>query len=276
MSATISKDRIKSQLQNTMKSGAIVPIYVPDGAYVDSKAPASDRPVKEATVLSLDGVDGFVNIPDNTALNIPDKLSVFAVASTDDSDIIATQVIVGKYDQGIQEREWALVITSEEKIAVNFGNPVDGSFIGRWVSDAVIDTDTIATYGFTFDGGVVVLYVNGQEVAGSAFLSVPTALNLASAPLSIGSAFSSGVVASTFNGIISQARIYDTTILTPAEMLAIHNGTDTTVGATLKAQYNLNHKKGITIATDSSVNGNDGTLIGGASFELSNQITNNS
>jgi hypothetical protein len=216
---------------------------------------------RNSYAASFDGANDYVDIPDNTDLNITDKLSVFIRAKNDNAELTSSELLISKYDSGANEREWNFLLNSlTEKLRVSFGNGTGSAINGIWESDSPIDIENWMSYGFTFDGGVLVVYLDGVAISGSVVSgSIPSTIYSGTADLAIGSSLSSGSGVNIFEGVLSDARIYSTTILTPAEMLAIHDGTSTSTGATIEAHYPLTEGAGDT-AYDISSNGNHGTI----------------
>ena len=216
---------------------------------------------RNSYAASFDGANDYVDIPDNTDLNITDNLSVFIRAKNDNAELTSSELLISKYDSGANEREWNFLLNSlTEKLRVSFGNGTGSAINGIWESDSPIDIENWMSYGFTFDGGVLVVYLDGVAISGSVVSgSIPSTIYNGTADLTIGSSLSSGSGVNIFEGVLSDARIYSTTILTPAEMLAIHDGTSTSTGATLEAHYPLTEGAGDT-AHDISGNGNHGTI----------------
>ena len=210
---------------------------------------------RENSCATFDGSNDYVTVPDNTALDITDKLSVTVRAENDNATLSAKEMLLSKYNHGLSKRGWAFFISDLEKLSLYLS--LDGSSFGRWDSTDTISTEDMHSYGFTFEGGVALkVYLDGLEIAGSFTTGVlPASLFDHDLPLEVGS-FSGNT--SNWSGQIFDARIYDTVVLTAAEMLAIHNGTDTSVGATLKAHYPLSEGNG-TVIHDTSPNANHGT-----------------
>lgn len=177
--------------------------------------------------------------------DITDNLTVSCWAKNDSASV-GTEYLVCKYDYGADEREWALTFFTGGKLAVNFGDPADGTFEGRWESDdAIASPDSWHHYAFTFDGGTVQLYVDGLPISGSvASGSIPSTLYNGVAALTVFTELNSGAVANPWDGNIQQVRIYSgsSAVLTDAQMLDVYNNPENNLafsGQTLVTSYPL-------------------------------------
>jgi hypothetical protein len=203
----------------------------------------------------FDGSNDYISVPDNTDLDITNNLSVTARAKNDNAAIAGSESIIAKYDYGNSKREW-LMYFEREKMAMAFGDPSDGSLQAIWKSNDDVVVNLTNTYGFTFASGDLKVYVNGAEVAGSVTTgTIPSTLYLSDTPLRIGIIDNGASREYHWEGNILDARIYNTTVLTAAQMLSIHNGTNITTN--LVAHYPL-----IKDALDTSGNGNNGIVEG--------------
>ena len=176
---------------------------------------AADQPliVKDGVAVTLgwkpaldfNGTSHNLGVDD--AFDFDTEVSVFAVFKCDESDLSANQYIAGPYDAGSNDRGFSLLLRDDEELAVNFGNPADGSFAGTWNSTTPIDADALNIAGFTFSSGTVQLYINGATLAGEqSGGTVPSSLRNTSAPFNIGSTSTPN---GYFNGQIAAVVVFD-------------------------------------------------------------------
>ena len=198
--------------------------------------------------LHLDGSADYVEIADHADFDITDHLSVFVRYTGDLANVPVDEYLISKYDTGSNEREWGLAIGDDEKPFVAFGDAT-GAFDGSATADSAIDPTAITSLGFTFDGGTVVLYVDGVAVSSTDTSSI-TSLNNETAPVGLGCIFNSGSAANFLDGILHDARIYEgtSTVLTPAQMQEIHQDATTAFsGQTLVGHWPCVENSGTTI-----------------------------
>ena len=235
-----------------------------DGVVFDeSKNKGDARPVQLRQFRNLNGSTQYGQVPDNPNLDITNNLSVVVWAKNDEATISASEMLLGKYNAGLDFREWRITVDSGEQVRVDFGNPADGLFAGTWESTNTITTNSVNTIGFTFASGTFIVYINGVAFDGTTISgTIPSTLFNSPANLTIGSVISGASVISPWDGDIYEARIYDTTVLTADEMLAIHNNPTghAPVGARNVAHYKLDNNVTEEII-DSSGNGNDGAWV---------------
>ena len=230
----------------------------------------NDASLINSSCLDLNGTNQAGIIPDNAALDITDNLTVTLWAKNDSSAPISAEFFLGKYEIDTNRREWAIRLNTDGTVGVNFGNPANGSFSGRYDTDSAAGADSIIFYAFTFSSGVVKIYINGVEVDGSiATGSIPSTLYNGAGDLSIGSVLNSGTSTDNFGGQIFDARIYagDSTVLTAAQILSIYEDGINNVefaGQDLRAHYVCSEGAGAGVL-DYSGNGNDGTIENAAS-----------
>ena len=215
---------------------------------------------KQSNCIDLNGTNQYISVLDNADLDITDNLSVVIRAKSDLAELSADSTLIGKWLGTGDEREWILLYNdTDEKLRLSLGNPSTGVGQCEYDSDAAVDIENANSVGFTFSAGTIQLYVNGVAITGSVTTgSIPSTLYNGTANLNIG-ATNEGAAA-FFNGQLYDARIYKDTILTAAEMLAIHNGTEGEVSATRAAHYPIANGEG-SRTPDVSGNGNHGTLM---------------
>jgi len=160
--------------------------------------------------LSYDGTNDHLRYPTTDFVTATNKLQVSVVCKNDKSNLSGNKYIMGQYGSGQDERSWAILVDNDKKIQINFGNTANGTFVGAWISDNLIDPQNLQTIGFTFDSGTVVIYVNGSVMSGSRTGgTIPTSLYNSSADVTIGCVLSNNVAAALWEGDISEAYLAD-------------------------------------------------------------------
>jgi cysteine-rich repeat protein len=171
------------------------------GGAVDSE---SDNPK-----LKLNTDPAQLRTVDSPSLDKTNQFSALGLVR--DTANVDRKIIFGKYEQ--DNREWALRTgvdsLNSKKIMVSFGDQ-NGDFAGDWMSSYDVFTNQNQTYqvGFTFDSGVVRLYVDGEEIPG--FVSrgyIPTQIYKQDAVFRIGR--SDSTLIHQFQGEIDDVALYD-------------------------------------------------------------------
>ncbi len=161
-------------------------------------------------------------------LNISGNLSVFIRTTADVSVISANDTLIAKSDEGsppFQQLAWKFAWESDERLYVKVGT-VSGDEEGKWSITDVVDPSSITSAGFTFETGNIEMYIDGLNVPSSLVAGNPlsgTLNDTGNAPVTIGMSLSDGARTHSNEGILYDARIYDTTILTSGEMLYVHS-----------------------------------------------------
>lgn len=222
---------------------------------------AYNAKLEQSNAIQLNGTTQYGSVTYNALFNITNNLSVTIRAKNNDATILGIETLIGRYSPAGDKRYWALTIDADEKLSLFLSSDGTTGTVGNYTSTSAVAINTAKTYGFTFASGTVKLFVDGVEVAGSVIAgSLPTTIgNATDLPITIGCVQQS-VPTLFWDGQLYDARIYSGTVLTDAEMLAIHNGTETTVGATLVAHYPMACGAG-SICRDASGNGNPLTLV---------------
>jgi len=156
--------------------------YGNTGTLTDMDPPTDWVTNTQGRALDFDGTNDYINVPDASCFDITTNLSVFFRGT-----VGATTGIISKY--ATDKREWSLAKHSTGDIRIQLGDPADGSYEGSWnsVSAQHFSATVSKQYGFTFDNGTVVIYVNGLAVPGELLDgAIPTTLHNNDAPLTIG------------------------------------------------------------------------------------------
>jgi hypothetical protein len=225
----------------------------------------NDAALINSSCVDLNGTNQAVRVADNTELDITNNLTVCVWAKNDASSLSTPEILFSRYEFGTANREWRILVSSDEKLQLSLGAPSTGGLQLDYVSDDAISINNINHYAFTFNSGSVQLYFNGLPISGSIISgSVPATLFNGSADLMVGANLQSGNIDKPWDGQIFDARIYagDSTVLTDAQILSIYEDGVNNVefeGQSLRARYACSEGAG-TGALDYSGNGNDGTI----------------
>lgn len=221
------------------------------------------RPLQQGRCYHGDGVDDYVLIPDSADFDITTTLSVSCWAKNDKNLLSATESLIGKFDTGLNLREWLIGLTGGETFRVFLGNPSTGALQGEVeTSSAITNPDAWHHYAFTFDSGTVKLYVDAIEQATTiASGTIPTTLNNDVAAVTLLTLLNSGAPVNEWDGQAFDFRVYSKT-LTASEITHIYTfgvaGTNPTT-TNLVAQYKCDEQAGTT-SYDSSGNAKNGTI----------------
>lgn len=222
------------------------------------------RTGEEGRCVDLNGTNQAVRVADNTALDITDNLTVCVWAKNDNPTITGLETIFSKYDYGNNNREWTVYVDNNLKAVVGFGDPNDGTFESSFTSINPITVDSFNHFCFTFETGVLKVFINGTEVGGSITGVIPASLFNGTCDLCLGCHNQNNSAAFEWDGQIFDARIYagDSTVLTAAQIQSIYEDGPNNIqftGQSLRAHYKLDEQSGTT-CYDSSGNGNNGTI----------------
>ncbi len=217
--------------------------------------------------LQFDGVDDSVSIPNSASLN-PTYISVSAWIKTSTTGVM--QQIVAKdqarSDYAITNRVWQFRVNTSNKLEfIPFNATTNANVVGN---TTVTDGRWHHVMG-TWDGSFVNLYVDGvSDVAPTAFSgSLRTGQTN---PVYIGcdDLDNAGAQKDFFTGSIDEVRIYNYA-LAQAEITKIYqfgaSAYKTSISSGLTGYWSMNEGTGLS-ANDTSGQGNNGTLNGGATW----------
>jgi len=220
----------------------------------------SDEVVGSRDALSFDSVDDYVNAGAGTNLNITNTISVsvwikpMGIGSNVDQYGSMALVKGG----GVNPPAYGLgayyYTTKKLGGAMIYS---DNTMISLW-STSLFTEGTWNYVVSTYDGSYQRLYINGNLEATSALIG-KSLKDLPSGPLYFGKWGYGSSYQRTFNGSVSDVRIYNIPLSGPQVGL-LYNGTDITEG--LVSHWELDEEDG-TNAED-SFGDNDGTLNGGS------------
>lgn len=218
-------------------------------AIVANSAIEKRRSKTPTYALSLDGVSGYVGVPDNDNLEGMSTLTINIKFKT--SMTLAIMHIISKWTQGVSgvytirdSTGSGLVATAKIGGAVKSSTPAYSSYNNN--------VDRIAT--LRYDGGNLELLIDNANVSN---IAVTGSLGADTRNVRIGAAD---------NGSFFQGLVYETQIiaqnLTDAQLINMNNGSvlPTQFDCRLWHNYRLGH------ARDLSGYGNNGTLNGNAQF----------
>ena len=203
---------------------------------------------KSGKALSFDGVDDYAVIPDSSSLTSTTNLTISSWFKTSS---LTAQTIFAKASLGDEDEEYVVIIVNNNVYFDVGGN--SGPYIqtGYTVSDN--KWHYISTTHSRIGGvSTLKLYIDGKDIGGTTNGStVSPNDNLYN--VFIGKRTT--VYSQGFSGLIDQVRIYNYS-RTPAQIAWEYNQ-----GLPI-VQWKFDETSGTT-ASDSSGNGNDGTLVGG-------------
>ena len=181
---------------------------------------------KIGTALEFNGTDDVIVVTDSTTLDFSTALSVFAWIKP--SSLGNADGIVTKYLSVGDKREWAFtpigVSGSSGKLVVTLGvSGGSATTTKQTTDDLVVANGTWSHVGFTYNAGVVKIYVDGVVVDSTKIGTHITSINNEAVDLEIGR-FNNGTY---FDGIIDDVRIYDK-VLTTSVIGALYNSGDGT------------------------------------------------
>ena len=213
----------------------------------------------------FDGTADYVGIADNSALDVTNNLTVSCWAINSSSGLGSSETLVGKYKSaGVDERSWLFHLDSAEKLVLNTSDDGEDGLMTH-TSDAVVpNIDGLNHYAFTFAGGTVKFYVNGAEIANTKSGETQTVIMADDADMAIGAISEAG--GNYWSGMINEVAMWDTAVLTLAEVQAIFNdgkaldvSSDTGNYASSGDLVGYWRNNGLAVWEDLSTNSNDGT-----------------
>ncbi|MBE0638302.1 MAG: choice-of-anchor D domain-containing protein, partial [Bacteroidales bacterium] len=234
--------------------GAIKPgdelVVMDNGQSVGSNAFSSAE-----KVLGLDGNGDFVEIPDHSSLDLPgNQLTIEAWVKTN-SYAGDYRCIIGKIGwTNISDWSYNFHIADNGTLHFNFVNTSGTSFPVN--SPTSILNNVWHHVAATYDGSLIRLYINGDEV-----INLPASGNLRqnNQPVKIGSWHSAD--ANYFNGNLDEIRLWNYARTEEEIQTGMYSSLSGSEPG-LAGYWNFNSNT----ANDISINGNHGTLTGNASI----------
>lgn len=165
--------------------------------------------------LSFNGVDEAVNISDSASLSITNKLTVAAWVKTTGATSMS---MCSKYAAG--NMTWFFGVTGGKIWVLTSTN---GSAYKDLRSDATINDGNLKLVAFTFDTDTIKININGVDQATTLFgAATVNSLYDSTTDVVIGAA--NGGAANFWDSFIDEVCIWDTAVLSAAELLALYNG----------------------------------------------------
>ena len=233
----------------------------PSGSPGSSPSP-SPTPGPDGYALQFNGADTYVSIGDSDSLDIVDEISIEAWVKANSASTVWRSIFAKKCDFA---ECYGMLVENNQYIAFFVEVPVGSvSWIenyfptGQWIH-------VVGTWDRTSPNNIA-FFFDGQSVGDGAVGR--TALPISTLPAYIGGGTDYDITQSPyyFDGSIDNLRIYAKRL--PANVVAAHYNSDYSQDGTgcgggscdLRAAWNFNEGSG-TAASDSSGNGNMGTLI---------------
>ena len=157
--------------------------------------------------LLFDGIDDYVQVPDDDTLDITDEITVMAWVKVNDYESGRFYTVAGKWnDRDGDYRGYLLGIsTFDGNLQPRFYISSDGSNYPSAQSSINLNTGTWYHLAGTFDGSNLKIYVNGEE-KGS--YSYPASINSNNQPVLIGGDRAGGDNGRCFSGKIDEVKVY--------------------------------------------------------------------
>jgi hypothetical protein len=231
---TIAADSSGNSNNGTLFGG---PIWQPDGGILNG-------------ALQFDGVNDYVDCNNASILNIQDKITLacwIKIAAF----TRAWQAVLAKGDDSY------LLCRSSVGNSIHFG--LTGTSLGGFDGAAVVADSNWHHVAGVYDGADAMLYVDGVP---DTAIPCTGQINTSNYKLFIGE--NSQIRGRYLKGLVDDVRIYSKA-LSEAEVVAAMSGTGAETTGPV-AHWGLDETSG-TVAADSSGNGNNGTLYGGALWQ---------
>jgi len=152
-----------------------------------------------------DGSNDTLRIAASDMATPTTQFQISVVCKNNKSSLSANEYLFGQYESTPDNRSFALLYQLNEKITVNFGDPLSGTFEGAWETNSSISVDSLLAVGATYDAGTVKIYLNGAEVSSkTGGGNIPSSLFNTSSDYTIGSVLASNSPAAVFDGKIGE------------------------------------------------------------------------
>jgi len=207
--------------------------------------------------LDFDGIDDVVELG---AIDVIGQITLAAWIKADDFEINDARIITKAQEWGGNDHWWMLSTISETSLRFRLKTD-DGQETATLVSDSVLEAGTWAHVAATWDGGMMRIYKDGEEVAsqekgGSAVAVDPNISAAIGSQPSDAFASDPSHVAKYFDGLIDEVHIYERA-LADSEILYL---ADDHADPTLSIYYTFDEVSDI--VADQSGKGHDGVVVG--------------
>jgi len=204
-------------------------------------------------VLKLDGT-GFVQVPDSQTLRIGAELTLFCRFIDTYANATAGETLIEKGSPGMFEYKIRSGATAGNSIYQNSGASTYMSVSGGALAPGVEFT-VAGTYKQAVEA---IVFVNGSQVSRTVTATGTAPVGMAS-PLGVGARPTS---ANIFTGDIIEAAVFSSSLL-PTDIADLHSGAKKPIDFASCVMW---HDYRTGTAQDQTSNGNNGTLVGGASL----------
>jgi RHS repeat-associated protein len=262
-------------------SGRITAVTLPDDrqvsygytdgyltSFTDLRGKTSTYTYSDEGALSLDGLDDYVRIPDDTTFDNAGALTLEAIVRFDAVGAGRVQRIISRQAESTVNGTWYLRANGA-KLQTGFSD-------STWTGTPLLGTTTLETgrwyhVASTLSGGTVRLYLDGVEEASTTFS--PTGHFNLRAPVFLGQYSTDAAPAGErLDGQLSEARVWTTARTQPELAASLDPGALTGSEPGLAGLWELGGGSG-TAVTDRTANGNDGTIQGGGSWPATKRMT---
>jgi hypothetical protein len=168
--------------------------------------------------LEFDGINDYVEVPDNSSFDITNEITVTAWINP--VDVADWRTIVSKYAHTPAWRKDLYWFLNSGNIGVSLAGP---SGIGGddWIPNVTIEPDTWVHVALSYDGSAMRMYKNGINLATNSITgNLLLGDSASNEPFYIGRNTEWGEY---FDGLIDDVHVYDRT-LTPDQVLDLFNG----------------------------------------------------
>lgn len=180
----------------------------------------------------FDGLNDLINCGNDPSLR-PPELSVESFIITPDPLTWQAHTweksYLSRYDTGLNKRVWTLGLTNQhgaadwmDQLNIFLGDPADGTVEYGGYYNFRLSGNTRYHVSFTFSGGTLIVYLNGQPVTLTTFLgAVPASLYLTDVDLIQGCRLNNGALISPLEHTQDEVRLYSAVL--PQTLIERHS-----------------------------------------------------
>lgn len=187
---------------------------------LESTADPINGPFVNQRSILVDGVDEYGSAANPASLQITNNLSIVAWVKTTDA---GTNTIVSKFNSGAVQRAFVMELASSGELRVQLSSN-GGAPQKNYISSAAgLDDGNWHMVAFTFGTNVLKMYIDGVLISPTMTTDLTcNSLHNSTQPVLVGA--NGGTTPVThFNGNIDEVSIWDTTVLSDADITAIYN-----------------------------------------------------